>query len=87
MLPMWSILEHILSFNSSPFQDVVSSTLKHTRSKVVFDASDTNIRTMFVNVFLIVKLNSKIVSEYDQEIPRSQTVDKPVASVFHRLIF
>ena len=31
------------------------------------------------NVTLGVKMQSKIVSEYDQEIPQSQTADNPMA--------
>ena len=33
----------------------------------------------FVVIFISDAFNTKIVSEYDQEIPRSQTADKPMA--------
>ena len=33
----------------------------------------------FIHRYIIIKYRSKIVSEYDQEIPQSQTADNPVA--------
>ena len=35
---------------------------------------------MFVHAYT---LDTKIVSEYDQEIPQSQTADNPVAHIIH----
>ena len=42
--------EHMLSFNSSPFSDVASSTVQN----VGFDDTDTNMLRMCIHLLLIV---------------------------------
>ena len=64
-----SILENCLSFHSCHFVKI------HFLNKLLH---------AYVRCVYIAKLNyqideSKIVSEYDQEIPQSQTADNPVA--------
>ena len=55
-----------------PFYGVYISQLIRF-ARVCSNINDFNNRTLFLTKLL------KIVSEFDQEIPKSQTVDKPVA--------